>query len=144
MLRNHLLPHRKSSTRYSNLNNTLTVMKNVYIGVICYSKTNIVSKYGLQLESLSTSQTKAKKMIKKNKVEEKMAFLLVSKHQKFKLFLAWEGYPLLPLLNSCCRLYFFSSTAGSFSVPQLAALTTFLQLMAFGTVPNLTLLIASL
>lgn len=88
MLRNHLLPHRKSSTRYSNLNNTLTVMKNVYIGVICYSKTNIVSKYGLQLESLSTSQTKAKKMIKKNKVEEKMAFLLVSKHQKFKLFLA--------------------------------------------------------
>lgn len=65
-----------------------------------------------------------------------MAFLLACMHQKFKLFLAWERYPLPPLLSS--------SAISTCSVPQLAALTRFLQLMAFGIVPNLTLLKASL
>lgn len=65
-----------------------------------------------------------------------MAFLLACMHQKFKLFLAWERYPLPPLLSS--------SAISTCSVPQLAALTRFVQLTAFGIVPNLTLLKASL
>lgn len=60
MLKNHLLAHRKGSTHYSNLNTPVTDMRNVYIGVIHYFKTNIVSKNGLQLESSGTAQRKAK------------------------------------------------------------------------------------
>lgn len=88
MLKNHLLAHRKGNTHYSNLNTPVTDMRNVYIGVIHYFKTNIVSKNGLQLESSGTAQRKAKNDGQKKEVREKMAFLLACMHQKFKLFLA--------------------------------------------------------
>lgn len=65
MLKNHLLAHRKRNAHYSNLNTPVNDIKNVYIGVIYYFKTNRFSKNGLQLESLSTAQRKAKIMSKK-------------------------------------------------------------------------------
>lgn len=61
MWKNHLLAHRKGSAHYSNLNTPVTDIKNIYIGVIHYFKTNRVSKNGLQLEDLSTARKKQKR-----------------------------------------------------------------------------------
>lgn len=58
---------------------------------------------------------KAKKIRKMGwKKGERMSFLLVCMHQKFKLLLAWERYSLFPLLTAPCHPHLRS-------VPWLAA-----------------------
>lgn len=132
MLKNYLLAHRKGSAHYSNLNTPVTDIKNVYIGVTYYFKTNIVSKNGLQLESLSTAQRKAKKMSKKLSGRENGGFACLHASE-IQVVCSLREMSLIP-----------SAAIPTCSVPQLAALTTYLQLMAFGTVPKLTLFKASL